>query len=55
MTQKKRVGIAIPIHLYNTLREEAEYNGFTINGLICQIFREWIEREKGIKTTNKTD
>lgn len=53
MTQKKRIGITAPIHLYRVLREEAEYNGFTVNGLICQILREWAEKLKADKGKEK--
>lgn len=45
MTNKKRIGLAIPIHIYEKLKAETEYTGQTLNALISQILREWLERK----------
>lgn len=37
MTNKKRIGITVPITLYTRLRDEADYTGNTINALIRNI------------------
>ena len=41
VTNKKRIGIAIPAWLYETIKNEAAYEGLTLNALILQILREW--------------
>lgn len=41
MTNKKRIGIAVPMWLYEELKAEAEYTGQTLSALILQIFRDW--------------
>lgn len=46
MTNRKRVGITIPIGLYKELKEEADFSGQTLNGLIRQILWDWIEEKK---------
>lgn len=51
----RRFLISTTYDLWETLRNEAQYRGQTLSGLIREILMEWTEREKGIKTTNKTD
>lgn len=46
MTQnKKRVGLTVPVHLYQQLLDRAKYEGKTLNGLILDILWDWAERE----------
>lgn len=45
MTDKKRIGITVPIGLYEELRDEAKYSGQTLNGLIRQILWQWKEEK----------
>lgn len=55
MTNRKRVGIAVPIHLYERLRVETEYSGQTLNALITQILREWLEKQERLQNTPNHD
>lgn len=49
VTNKKRIGIAVPIGLYEELKEEAAYSGQTLNGLLLQILGKWREeKEKAV-------
>ena len=45
MTHKKRIGLSIPMHLYERLLDRAEYEGKTLNGLILQILWSWADSE----------
>lgn len=44
MTERKRIGITIPVGLYKELKEEAEIAGYTLNSLILQIITNWIKQ-----------
>ena len=46
MMNKKRIGLNIPLELYNVLKEEAIYTGYTLNSLILQILWDWIENKR---------
>lgn len=46
MTTKKRMGLCVPIGLYEILKEKAEYTGQTLNALILQILWDYVEEEK---------
>ena len=46
VTNKKRIGIAVPDWLYETIKREATYEGLTLNAFILQILREWTNAEK---------
>ena len=50
MTQKKRLGLAIPIVLHKKLQEKARYQGKTINTLCLEIFWEYFEKKDNEKT-----
>lgn len=41
MTNKKRIGIAVPMELYEELKDAAGYSGQTLNGLLLQILWKW--------------
>lgn len=41
VTNKKRIGIAVPDWLYEIIKSEAAYEGLTLNTFILQILREW--------------
>ena len=43
MTNKRRMGIAVPIWMYEELKNEAVYSGQTLNALILIILRDWLE------------
>lgn len=43
MTQRKRMGLSVPEHLYKKLRGKAKYEGKTMNALILQILWEWAD------------
>ncbi|MDO4470953.1 MAG: hypothetical protein Q4C84_14040 [Bacillota bacterium] len=44
---KKRLGLAIPVVLYEKILEQAKYQGKTLNSLCLEIFWEYFEsREK---------
>lgn len=53
VTNKKRIGIAVPDWLYETIRREATYEGLTLNAFILQILREWTNAEKEKKQCRK--
>ncbi len=44
MTNKKRLGLAIPVSLYEKIREEAGYRGKTINALCLDVFWRYFEK-----------
>lgn len=44
MTNKKRLGLTVPIVLHKKLADEAEYRGKTINSLCLDVFWEFFER-----------
>lgn len=41
VTNKKRIGIAVPMELYEELKDAAGYSGQTLNGLLLQILWKW--------------
>ena len=43
MTQRKRMGLTVPEHLYKKLHGKAKYEGKTMNALILQIIWEWAD------------
>lgn len=43
MTQRKRLGLSVPEHLYHRLHGKAQYEGKTMNALILQILWEWAD------------
>lgn len=47
MTHKKRLGLTVPIGLYNLMKSETEYTGQTLNSLVLQILWDWA-KEKGL-------
>ena len=47
MTHKKRLGLTIPIGLYNLIKSETEYTGQTLNALLLQILWDWV-KENGL-------
>lgn len=49
MTNKKRMGLAVPINLYNKMVELAKYHGKTINALCLEIFWDYFEDKQKIK------
>lgn len=52
MTQfKKRFGLSIPKTLYEKLKDEAEYQGKTLNALCLEIFWEYFEESKKDENT----
>lgn len=51
MTNKRRIGIAVPCWLYAELKEEAEYGGLTLNAMIGQILRDWIQQNRKERKT----
>ncbi|MED9966492.1 MAG: hypothetical protein UFJ18_06825 [Blautia sp.] len=46
---KKRLGLAIPIVLYEKILEQAKYQGKTLNALCLGIFWEYFEAKEEIK------
>ena len=46
MTNKKRLGLAIPVTLYERIKNEAGYKGKTINALCLDILWEYFESRK---------
>ena len=44
VTQKKRLGLAIPVSLYTILKNETEYSGQTLNAFILQILWDWARK-----------
>lgn len=46
MTNKKRVGLSVPIGLYEELKQEAGYDGYTLNAFILQILWNWKEAKE---------
>ncbi len=53
MTNKRRIGIAVPCWLYAELKEEAEYGGLTLNAMIGQILRDWIQQNRKERKTDE--
>ena len=45
VTSKKRIGIAVPMELYEELKDAAGYSGQTLNGLLLQILWKWREKK----------
>lgn len=43
MTNKRRIGLCVPISLYEMLKEKAGYTGQTLNALILQILWDYVE------------
>jgi len=41
VTNKKRLGLAIPMTLYEELKSEAQSTGHTLNALILEILWDW--------------
>lgn len=48
MTQRKRLGLTIPIVLYNKIVQKAEYQGKTINAVCLEIFWGYFEGKEDI-------
>lgn len=46
VTNKKRIGLNVPMALYMELKQEANASGQTLNGLIVQILWEWKKRNQ---------
>ncbi|WP_175557245.1 hypothetical protein [Eubacterium maltosivorans] len=46
MTNKKRLGLCIPIRLHEKLNDQAEYQGKTMNSLCLDIFWEYFENKE---------
>lgn len=46
MTNKNRLGLCIPIRLYEKLNDQAEYQGKTMNSLCLDIFWEYFENKE---------
>lgn len=46
MTNKKRLGLAVPLTLHKKLVSRAEYQGKTINALCLDIFWDYFESRK---------
>lgn len=46
MTNKKRIGLAVPIGLYQMLKDEATYTGHTLSSLILQVLWDWHDEQK---------
>ncbi len=45
MTNKKRIGLCLPINLYADIKYEADYLGHTLNAFVIQILWEWVKKE----------
>ena len=45
MIKLKRIGVRLPIHLWEHLRDIAEYKGYTLNSLIVQVLNEFMEEQ----------
>lgn len=43
MTNKKRLGLTVPLVLHKLLQDKAKYQGKTINALCLEIFWEYFE------------
>ncbi len=43
MTNRKRLGLAIPIKLYELIKDYAEYHGKTINAVCLDIFWDYFK------------
>ena len=39
----KRIGIRLPLHLWQELKEIAEYKGYSLNSLILQAINEFLK------------
>lgn len=48
MTQRKRLGLTIPIALYNKIAQRAEYQGKTINSVCLEIFWAYFESKEDV-------
>jgi len=44
VTQRKRLGLSIPISLYDIMKNETAYTGQTLNALILQILWDWAKK-----------
>lgn len=53
---RERFTLRLPTNLFVKLRDKATENGTSINALILQILREWVEdqEEKEFTTTNRS-
>lgn len=46
MTLRKRLGLAMPVALYEKISNKAKYQGKTINSLCLDIFWEYFEQRE---------
>lgn len=46
MTNKKRLGLTLPKHLYDELAAAAAYRGQTLNALSLEILWDWLTNQK---------
>lgn len=53
MTQRKRLGLSIPISLYEIMKSEVAYTGQTLNALILQILWDWTKTNAQNETQKK--
>jgi len=49
VTNKKRLGLNIPVALYKKINDRAQYQGKTINSTCLDIFWEYFEQKESIK------
>ena len=49
MTNKKRIGLAVPARVYEYLKDEAVYTGQTLNSLILQILWAHVNEKENTK------
>lgn len=45
MTNKKRIGFAVPLSLYDALKREATHTGHTLSSIILQILWNWADQQ----------
>ena len=44
MTNKKRLGLTVPLNLYEKIKEKAAYQGKTINAFCLDVFWKYFEK-----------
>jgi hypothetical protein len=53
VTNKKRLGLAIPLTLYEKIKGEAGYRGKTINALCLDVLWEYFESKESRKEAER--
>ena len=50
MTNKKRLGLAVPLNLYKKIKDRAKYQGKTINAWCLDVFWDYFENRENKNT-----